>query len=273
LIVLMMTVFVAGAQTNCSLFTDSAHIKACMLYNYSDSLPQGSRASQRCLDSAIRICPDYAEAWHEISVPYLKRGDFMTWRKYLDHAVALKPQVYLEVRAWCRFKFLKDYAGALEDLERSDSLNDFSVGQSGDGTYNLYVVMAICERELGNYPNAFHYFALGIDSILSKKGNAFTGLYDYVNRAVTKLRIKDYEGALADINLQMKKFDRYAEAWYYQGVIYNATHHHQEAIKSFEKAKSLYQYDGYHFSDPYCEMPDEVYLFDIENAIHQLKGM
>src|SRR5882757_3971394 len=153
------------AQTNCSLFRDSSHIRACRLYNATDSMSQGSRRCQQYLDSAIRICPDYAEAWHEISVPYLKRGDYRNWRKYLDKAVELKPLAYIAVRGWCRFKFLRDYEGALHDLQRADTLSHFQPGQSGDGNYNLYIVMALCEREMGDYPASFRYFALGIDSI------------------------------------------------------------------------------------------------------------
>src|SRR6478735_6979786 len=89
LLLLMATLQLCRAQTNCRVFTDSCHIKACLLYNAADTFAQGSRKSQQYYDSAIRICPDYAEAWRAISIPYLKRGDYYTWRKYLDKAVSL----------------------------------------------------------------------------------------------------------------------------------------------------------------------------------------
>jgi len=251
-------------QTNCLLFKDSSHIKACRLYNATDSFPQGSRICQQYLDSAIRICPDYAEAWHEISVPYLKRGDYRSWRKYMDRAVELKPLAYTATRGWCRFKFLRDYEGALIDLQKADTLSGFQPGQSGDGSYNLYVVMALCERELGNYTAAARYFALGIDSVRARKGKTWLGLFDYLHRAVMEIKLKNYDKALSDLDLQSEIFDRYAETEYYRSIVLIATGHPQQARVSLERARQLFITDGYHLSDPYCEMLDEVHLGDIE---------
>lgn len=258
------------SQTNCRVFTDSCHIKACLIYNAADSFHQGTRKSQQYYDSAIRICPDYAEAWHEISVPYLKRGDFFTWRKYMDRAVALKPYPYLGTRGWCRWKFLRDYEGALTDLRRFDTLSQFHPSNSGDGTYNLYIVMALCERELGHYPQAFHYFSLGIDSVLAQQGDKWIGFLDYLHRAVTKMRISDYPEALRDLERQIKKYDNFAEIYYYQGLILHLMNLDKDALTSLEKAKSLAA-ANHHLSDIYCEMPDEVFMEDIDEAIDRIK--
>ena len=254
-------------QTNCSLFTDSNKIKACRFYNASDSLAQGTRACENVLDSALYYWPGYAEAWHEKSVPYLKRGDFLHWRKYVDKAVALKPMEYLGVRAWCRFKFLHDYEGALSDLLQLDTLTQFNPGQSGDGSYDLHIVMALCERESGHYKNAFHYFSIGIDSVLRRKGIEWVGLYDYLHRAVMRMRIKDYTGALSDLDRQIDKYPKFAETYYYRGQVLLLTGHKEEAKMAFDKSKLLFISEGYHLHDPYCEMFDEVCLEDIENAL------
>jgi tetratricopeptide (TPR) repeat protein len=258
------------AQDNCSLFTDSSKIKACKFYNASDSLPQGSALCQQTLDSALYYWPGYAEAWHEKSVPYLKRGDFLSWRKYVDKAVLLKPQTFLSARGWCRFKFLRDYEGGLDDLKRLDTLTQFNPGQSGDGNYSLYIVMALCARELGHSAEAFHYFSLGIDSALAQKGLEWIGLYDYLHRAVARMKIKDYAGALLDLDLQVKKYPNFAETYYYRGQVLLSLGRKEAAKKAFEKAKALFVSEGYHLSDPYCEMVDEVYLEDIEEAIGRL---
>jgi tetratricopeptide (TPR) repeat protein len=259
--------FAAAGQSNCTLFTDPRCALACRLYNASDSFGQGGRKSQQYLDSAIHLCPGYADAWHEISVPYLKRGDFLTWRKYIDVAVSLKPEVYLLTRGWCRFKFLRDYEGALDDFRKNDTITHFNPGQTGDGSYNMYVVMAICERELGHYPEAFHYFSIGIDSIVRQKGSDWVGLYDYVHRAVARIRVGDYKGALSDLDSENRKYDNYAETWYYQGIVFRLTGQKPEAKASFEKARRLFNGEGYHFTDPYCEMTDAIYLSDIDKAL------
>ena len=43
---------------------------------------QGSMRSEASLDEAIQLCPDgLAYAYRQKSIPYLKRGDFVTWKK------------------------------------------------------------------------------------------------------------------------------------------------------------------------------------------------
>lgn len=270
LIALISLCLTGRGQTNCTLFTNPRCALACRLYNASDSFGQGWRKSQEYLDSAIHLCPEYADAWHEISVPYLKRGDFLTWRKYIDVAVALKPEVYLLTRGWCRFKFLRDYEGALDDFKKNDTITNFTPGQTGDGSYNTYVVMAICERELGHYPESFIYFSKGIDSVYQNKGIAWVGLYDYVHRAVARIRLGDYKSALSDLDSENKKYESYAETWYYMGIVYRFTDRIKEAKACFEKAKRLFNGEGYHFSDPYCEMTDAIYLSDIDKALQSV---
>jgi tetratricopeptide (TPR) repeat protein len=255
------------AQDNCSLLKEPNRIKACKLYNASDSLAQGSIESQHLLDSALSYWPEYAEAWREKSVPYLKRGDFLTWRKYMDRAVQLRPEKFLGVRGWCRFKFLRDYEGALDDLKKFNVLTPFDPGQSGDGNYSLYVVMGLCARELGHTAEAFRYFSMGIDSAVAQKGLEWVGLYDYLHRAVTRMRVKDYTGALSDLDFQQKKYSKFAETSYYRGQTLLALGRKEEARIAFEKAKTLFVSEGYHFSDLYSEMMDEVYLEDIEEAL------
>ncbi|SHN33794.1 tetratricopeptide repeat protein [Chitinophaga sp. CF418] len=258
--------FSSSGQENCDIYTDSLCNLACRVRNQSSTFPQGSRRSQEYLDSAIRLCPDMADAWREISVPYLKRGDFVTWRKYIDKAVALQPARTLDIRGWCRFKFLRDYEGALEDLKRFDSLSHFASKHTGDGTYSLNVVMALCERELGNYSSAALYFSKGIDSIFYTKGKDFIGLFDFLHRSVLKLRQQDYVGALSDLNQQEKLCRHYVETSYYKGIAYRALGKHKLAKQHFEKAARLYK-EGFHMSDIYCEMLDAVYPSDVDEAL------
>ncbi len=207
-----------------------------------------------------------ADAWNEIGVPYLKRGDFATWRKYVDKAVALQPGRFMDIRGWCRFKFLRDYEGALEDLERFDSLTHYSTKRTGDATYSLNIVMALCERELGNYAGASLYFSKGIDSVIAARGKAYLGQFDFLHRAVLKLKLQDYSGALADLDRQEKLNRNYVETSYYRGMAYRSLGKHKLAKKYFSHAARLYK-EGFHMSDPYCEMLDAVYPSDVEEAL------
>lgn len=254
-------------QINCLAFTDSAHKKACELYNRADSFAQGSFKSQLYMDSAIRICPDFSYAWRELGVPYLKRGDFYTWRKYIDKAVALNPSTYLIIRGWCRFKFVRDYEGALQDLQNVDTLPKYILPRSGDGYWNVYTMAALCQQQLGNYAEALNYFNLALDTVVVKYGYHQTDMFGYLYRAVLKIQTGDYNSALEDLDLQEKRCNNYMETAYYKGLAWQGMHNQEKASQYFKEANRLYT-EGYHFSDPYCEMPQAVYISDIKNKLN-----
>lgn len=260
------------AQVNCLIYTDSAHKKACELYNRADSFAQGSYKSQLYMDSAIRICPDFSYAWRELGVPYLKRGDFYTWRTYIDMAVALNPADYLIIRGWCRFKFVRDYEGALEDLQYADTLPKYLLPRSGDGYWNIYTMMALCHQQLNNYPQALKYFNLALDSVIVKYGYDQTDMFGYLYRAVLKIQMADYNGALADLELQEKRCNNYVEIPYYRGMAWQGLHQQEKALQQFREAARVYN-EGYHFSDPYCEMPCVVYSSDIKEKTEPQEKM
>jgi tetratricopeptide (TPR) repeat protein len=266
---LLLLILISGicntyAQTNCLVFKDGAHIKACEFYNEAINHPQGSKESQELFIRSINACPIYAPSLQEISVPYLKRGDFYTWKIFIDRAVAADPQGYLGVRGWCLFKFLRDYQNAAIDLDKLYKLTNGEPGFSGDGDYDLRVVMALCEREMGNYKKSIAYF----DNCISKPlGSSRVGLFDYLHRGVTKLKVKDYSSALADMQSEIRIYPKLAEAWYYLGVIQKHLQKTAEAQASFTKAKELYAKTGYHMNDPYCELLDQVYLSDIDRQL------
>src|SRR5580765_8831766 len=92
-IALTIISFYILGQPNCNVYKYNNHepcYKGCILATEGEG-PQGSRESQIKFDSAIRLCPGFDYAYREKSVPYLKRGDFITWKKWIDKAVALDP--------------------------------------------------------------------------------------------------------------------------------------------------------------------------------------
>jgi hypothetical protein len=256
----------ARAQYNCSIFKDSSEARACRLYNASDSFYQGGPKCEQYLDSAIAICPYFAPAWHERSVPYLKRGDFVTWRHYLDKAVTLDAS-YLAYRGWCRFEFLRDYRGALGDLQRFDTLFGFPHLTSNNGNYELHIVMALCERALGHYQAAFDYFdkAFGADSTQA-------GLYGYLYLGSTKLKVKDYRGALTALDHENRIYDKFAETWLYLAQANLGLGNKALAKEQLLRAKALFAdtTGKYYLHDVYCEMPDAIYPEDVEKTAARL---
>jgi len=265
--ILLLLVLMGGgalAQPNCNVYAAGTPERAaCELYLRAIEDPQGSIQQQVYFDRVLVICPTFVEAYYEKSVAFLKRGDFRTWKQLMDEAVRLQPARFLGDRGWCRFKFLHDYAGALADITRLRTLAPNEPAQSGDGSYDLRIVAALCQRELGDLREALATFDACIADNVKKDR---VGLYDYLHRGVTKLRLHDSAGALADFAQQRTINEKLAETYYYMAMAHQQRKDQQAAAIQLQIAKELWQ-NKYHLNDPYVSMPDEVSLRDIETLL------
>lgn len=264
LLVFSCLAMTAHSQVNCAFFETPAAKKACFFYNEAIKWPQGAHQSQALFDSSLAADPTFAMSYREKSAPYLKRGDFYHWKLLIDKAVEYNPGEYLGIRGWCLFKFLHDYEGALADLNRLDTIVQGNFGTSGDGEYNLLIIKALCERETGDMARAMADF----DScIIRGEQKGYTGLYDYLHRGVTKLKNQDYRGAIRDLEKQTVRYPELADTYYYLGLSHQALTHKNTARTLFLHAQALYTGQGFHRGDPYCGLPDQVYLRDIEQML------
>jgi len=211
----------------------------------------------------LALCPTFAPAWREKAVPYLKRGDFGTWKRLIDHAVQLQPAQNLGYRGWCRFEFLHDYAGAAADLTRLMALTHGNPGFSGNGDYDLRIVLALCKREQGDSKGALAVFD---ECIAASQAQQRIGLYDYLHRGVTRLRQGDNAGALLDLQLERQQIKQLADTEYYLGLVYRKQKNQALARQHFALAETLFQQGHYRHND-YCESLDKVYLADIQKAL------
>lgn len=250
------------AQVNCNVYNmngEESCYKACELATIAADY-QGSRQSQMQFDSAIQMCPALDYAYHEKSVPYLKRGDFITWKKLMDAAVALNP-AKLAYTGWCRYQFVRDYRGAIQDLERLDSLVDHDIGYSVNGDYHLNIARALCYKAIGERQKAIEI----MEQQLSKKDYS-PWTYDYLHLGVLKLEVGDLAGGLDYLQKSIAYNDYLAENYYYLGLIYKKQNKFEEFKQNMLKAKTFYL-KGYRRFDPYTTPMDKIFLQDIEKEL------
>ena len=259
--------FLSGAsfaQPNCNVFKwegDTARYEACELYTQAIRFYQGSYASQIALDSVLKVCPTFDEAWRTKSIPYLKRGDFPGWKPLIDKAVELNPQEHLGYRGWCRYQFLRDYAGAIRDLERLDSLKAGDIGYSVNGDYHLNVAKALCYKALGQKKKAVQL----IENQLITAGYS-PGLYDYLHLAVLQLELNEPAKALSTLEKQEVACPQLAENAWYRALACHRTGDPERALQFLAQAKEHYA-AGHYRSDPYDHPMDRVFMSDITRAL------
>lgn len=251
-----------SAQPNCNVYLrngDTAQYKACQyLESNINKYYQFSRNFHFVIDSALLICPRFAYAYREKSAPFVKSGNFIEWKKYIDLAVKYDSLIYLPVRASLRYKFYADYEGAIADIELLEKLSSKLVEYTSNGTYHLEVVRALCYKQIGNYDKAL--------SILEKHlltNKTTPGLYDYLHLAVLYLQAGRYREAEEFLLLQNKAYE-YADTYFYLAKCYKAMNKTSEFLESKNKSSQLYK-SGQKLTDPYNELIDQVYLSDIEN--------
>lgn len=224
---------------------------------------QGSRRCQVLLDSATRVCPTQAWAWAELSVPYLKRGEFGRWYELLGRAVAVAPNEWLGYRAGCRFEMLRDYAGALRDLAQLRQLRPGQayLGHVASGDYDLRVVQALSERATGQLAQSLATFAA---CLADNEPHQRVGLYEYLHYGVTLRQAGRRTEAEQALQRELAVYPKLADTYYYLGLLAEQAGDPARAQHYFEEALARYVRTGYHRQDPYCAMPDQVYLTDIQ---------
>ncbi len=250
------------SSQNCEAFKfygDTLQYEACKLAENRRGHYQFSREYQEALDKAIEKCPYFSYAYRHKSVAYLKSGDFLNWKKLIDQAVHYDPTENLGYRGWCRYQFFRDYQGAIQDIERLDSLVNYDIGYSANGDYHLHIARAICYKAIGEKEKAIQI----IENQLNHD-QYVVGLYDYLHLGVLYLETNNYEKAIQAFIRQSKE-NELAENQYYLAMAYKKRNQITDFQQCIQKAEQLYLSDRKMF-DPYTTPMDKIYLQQIQQA-------
>jgi len=255
------------SQGNCLLYPEGSNErKACELAYQGKTLKQGSRESQIMFDSIIKLNPNYAWAYMEKSVAYLKRGLIVEGLKLLDKAVELEPRYNLTYRAYWHFQN-RNYKLCVRDLEHYYQLpNAFIYELSPGGDKDMRILLAMSYAKLGDIEKGIKTIE---DCIKSYKREIDFGLTDYHTLGMLYVKNKQYEKALEAFDKQLKITEDYPDSYYYIGLAYKALNKPEEAKVNFEKAKDKFL-DSYHIRNGY--LCYKVYYSDVTDELEALSG-
>lgn len=265
LVVFVLSFSITFSQPNCEAYKyagDTLKYKACKKAEQKNGHYQFSKEYQTILDESIAIDPSFDYPYWAKSIAYLKSGDFVTWKKLIDKAVELNPKSHLGYRGWCRYQFFRDYEGAIQDIEKLDSLVDYDIGQSQNGTYHLNIAKGLCYKAIGEKDKAIKIIENQIQ--LNYEEN-FLGANDYLHLGVLYLETGRLEKAL-EVFSKQSEVNELAENQYYSALTFKALHKNIEYESCLKKAKELY-IGGRNMFDPYSTPMDKIYLESIENEL------
>lgn len=253
------------AQPNCEAYKyqgDTLKYEACKKAMEIKGHYQFSKEYQTILDESLAIDPTFDYAYWAKSIAYLKSGDFVTWKKLIDKAVELNPKEHLGYRGWCRYQFFRDYKGAIKDIEKLDSLVDYDIGQSQNGTYHLNIAKGLCYKAIGEKEKAIEIIE---NQIKLNEQEDFVGAYDYLHLGVLYLETGKFEKAVEVFKKQSQN-NELAENQYYSALAFLNLDQSTAYRSSLEKAMELYR-EGSQMSDPYSNPMDKIYLENIEDEL------
>lgn len=261
---LILVIFISSGPPNCNIYKeDEACYKACLEAEKAIRHGQGSKASQIHFDKSIESCPTFDYSYYEKSVPYLKRGKFIEWKKLMDKAVELNPESYLGLRGWDRYQFLRDYQGAIDDIERLEGMVSYDVGYSVNGNYHLKIAKAFCYKSLGKKEKALEIME---NHLADTEYSA--GPYDNLHLGVLYLENNQALKAIEAFKKEVALNDYLAETYYYWGMAERAMANFPLYKELMEKALKYYD-QGKFYYDPYTHPIDKVFRETIAQELEK----
>ncbi|MEM9338454.1 MAG: hypothetical protein AAGA66_06970 [Bacteroidota bacterium] len=222
---------------------------------------QGNLRRQWLMEQAIKTDPSFAEAYMQQSISHNKRGDFSTGMALLEKAVELKPVRYLGYRGSVKLYMLHDYEGALHDFLRLDSLTpNFRDAPRGE---DIYQVMSLCHEGLGNDSLALFYLNKAID----EEDPQWVDNQAYLYRSRVQIRLGDFERAMDNLTHGITT-NPLADYYYYLAYAHFQLNNPQKGCEYLSEGVEQFNL-GYFRSNPYYELPGQVYLSDFHELQKQ----
>jgi len=225
---------------------------------------QGTYLSQTIFDILIWQYPEYSKAYMEKSVAFNKRGEYSKGFYYLNKAVKIDPVNNLGYRGWLRLVKLKDYKGAINDLEKLDSLTpnfeDYPWGE------NIHYLLGISYNGLGNLEQAKDEYNIYFNS---EKDSSNLNPMAFVYYGNILLKQDSLKKANKFFNIAISIDKNRTEAYYFKGIYFKKINELDSSNINFKKSLKLYD-KGYKNQDSYNEVFQEIYRKDIEKGILNL---
>lgn len=181
-------------------------------------LEKGSPNHMRLLEKALRINPKNDMAWRQLSLPYLYAGMLKEWHYHMDNAIMLNPQVWQGWRAYDRLYYLRDYSGALYDLDATDTLTLNQVDYLENTSVDF--LRGLCYLGLNNFEMAHELFDKFIEHEKEKVGEKFVDESVFLYKGIINLKEQKYNEAIQNLKRGIEYEAGSADFHYYLSQAY-----------------------------------------------------
>lgn len=269
-LLLLLVCFITCTKQSPKRTPSEARALAEKVFKEGSHLFQGSSKSMTCIQQAIDIDPTYAEAIRELSVAYLKRGIPHLWKKHMDRAVALAPEVWQGYRGYNYLWFYRDYRKAISDFDEVDKLTpNFTDAPQG---HSIDYWKGVAYLGLKEYNNAIQSFDKYIAEETENFGIDVVEVTTFLYKGIVYYELQDFDKATENFNLLLKySHGSYGDGKYYLASIFKQQGKLKEAKEMAIAALQDFK-QGYVNQRPYVESMRELYLEDYQKLINELNN-
>jgi tetratricopeptide (TPR) repeat protein len=229
---------------------------------------QGTPRAMHLLEEILELDSTNAEAWREMSIPYLKRGIPHKWYEYYQKAIEYDAENWIGWRGYCYLFFYRDYRRAIADFDATDTITpgftDYPQAMS------VHYLRGLCYYGLNEYENAQAYFQRYIDEEMAGPGFDFIDQNVYLFRGLIQQKLGDHQQAIEEFKTGLKIFEGSSDLYYHLSQSYLALGNLPLAKSNALKAEDYFK-QGYYHHRPYIEVFDRIYDYDISELKSSLK--
>ena len=196
-------------------------------YNYRNEMAQW----QACLDEGLAKDSTIAYLWQQKAMPLFKARKYEAGMVFLDKAVALDENKWLDYRAFIKCIFAKTYKEAIIDFEKCK----VKIGNSYimDHTYDFHI--ALCYLQLNEFEKAEKIFKKDTDFQKQNQGEAhYLDLFYY---GVSIFEQNKFEEAIIVFDRALKQYPTFSDVKFYKALCLRKISKEAEAKILFEESK------------------------------------
>lgn len=173
-----------------------------------------SQEYQEYLDSALQINPNDAYLWQQKAMPCFKSKKYEVGMKYLDKAVEIDSEGYLEYRAFIKCIFSKQYADAIVDFNKVKKLYGNSYVM--DHSYDFFIGLSYLQ--LNNFEKANLLFDESIQREIKKHGEDWVHHLDWFYLGISEFELGNNNKAIFAFDKALKIYQDFSDAQYYKVI-------------------------------------------------------
>jgi len=222
---------------------------------------QGTPTCMNAFAHLVEIDSTNAEAYRELSIPYLKRGIPHKWEKFIDKAVKYDSIAWQPYRGYNYLWFYRDYKRAIADFDASDTLTEYIDHPQG---HSVDFWRGIAYLGLKDYENSIAYWDKHITKETEDSGEDWVELEAFLYRGIAYYEAENHEKALENFDKVIHYFKQTADAKYYKALIFKGKGRADEALELVEDAIVDFN-AGFYNNRGYVETLRQIYLDDLED--------